>query len=771
MFKKLTAGILCASALFAASAKAAPKVTVTGSDGKTSTFGTIQAALDSLINSKGEYTIKLPKGTYEEVLYYKGDATITLSGDTKAAYGKDVVIAKDNNGDLLRLTRGGSAQKKRCLFEFEGNGNLILENLTMINTYDRANATGSNGQAETLGFDGTGTVAAYNCAFKSHQDTLRTTGKTWFYKCYIEGDTDFIWMESSGKVALYEECEIVSVYDPAASNHTSYIGAPRMNIGSKAGKGLVVFNSTVSSQKNQVTFFGRTPWTSGYLNQIAFVNVKASGINPAVWSGKPLMVEGIAQNVIGWKMDKATAASLKISADGRSDILSDKDASNEYNGRNAILNRSYDLTAGRFKKDADIFDTAALAAKKGWKVSADTSKALLPREKESVKTEYVLDGSGDVSALKCDGFAQEGTKAHYQGGTNATISLDVTEKCLVTITGYYAGSGTIQAGKQGAAVYDLNNGSTNKFNEKTYAVYEVPATVTIKAASKSYITKITVETDDALTFRPVESIQVKTESGVNEVSGRKSIQMLASLNPAKPTNNDFVWSVSDEKMASIDENGVLIAAVLPKDGSVKVRATSRDEKAVYGEMELKILKPEAGAFSATWLDSPASSSSLAGTCDDEKIAKAGKAKTSGAGTWKHNASKITSDIAKGSVSLSGYGSPIAGKDKVWVEFPITANQKLTITDLKIAYGNHGTGNMASVVTYKVGKEQGIMVEDQSRAIRSTKKEYKLSKPVTVPKGATITIRVALYGWTGQEIAIPTGKAPTVATVTVNGKQN
>ena len=160
-----------------------------------------------------------------------------------------------------------------------------------------------------------------------------------------------------------------------------------MNIGSKAGKGLVVFNSTVSSQKNQVTFFGRTPWTSGYLNQIAFVNVKASGINPAVWSGKPLMAEGIAQNVIGWKMDKATAASLKISADGRSDILSDKDASNEYNGRNAILNRSYDLTAGRFKKDADIFDTASLAAKKGWKVSADSSKALLPGEKESVKTE------------------------------------------------------------------------------------------------------------------------------------------------------------------------------------------------------------------------------------------------------------------------------------------------------------------------------------------------------------------------------------------------
>ncbi len=768
MFKKLTAALLVAGSLFAASAKSAPKVTVTGPDGKATQFGTIQAALDSLKSSKGDFTIKLPKGTYEEVLYYKGNATITLSGDTKAKYGKDVIIAKDNNGDLLRLNQASSAQKNRCLFEFEGDGNLILENITFVNTYDRANATGSNGQAETLGFDGTGTVAAYNCAFKSHQDTLRTTGKTWFYNCYIEGDTDFLWMEQSGKVALFEECEIISVYDASASNHTSYIGAPRMAIGSKAAKGLVIFNSTVTSQKDQVTFFARTPWTSGYINQVAFVNVKASGINPGVWSGKPLLAEGVPQNVVGWKMDKSTAAAINVKTDGRTDILSDKDASTEYNGRSAILNRIYDMTSGRFKKDTEVWDVAALASKKGWSVSADKSKALLDGEKESVKTEWVLDGP--VSDLDFDGFSQEGTKPHYQGGTGAIIKFDVKEKCLVTVTGYYAGSGTIKAGNQGEAVYDLNNGSTNKFNEKTYAVYDAPATVTITANTKSYITKISVETDDALSFRPVESIEVKTESGVAEVSGRKSIQMAAVLNPAKPTNSDFVWSVSDEKAASIDENGVLTAAVLPKDGEVKVIATSRDAKKAKGEMTVKILKPEAGAFSVTWLDSPAASSSLAGTSDDEKIAKAGKAKASGAGTWKHNASKITADVAKGSVSLSGYSSPISGKDKVYVEFPITAVQKMTITDIKLAYGNHGTGNMASVITYKAGKEEGVMVEDTSRDIRSTKKEYKLAKPVSVPKGSTITIRVALYGWTGQEIAIPTGKAPTIATITVNGKQ-
>jgi len=771
MFKKLITGILVACSLFTVAAAKAPKVSLAGPDGKAKEYKSIQAALDS-IKSEGEYKISLPAGTYKEVLYYNGPATVILSGNSAAKFGSDVVIAEANDGDLLKIKKASSAQKNRCLFEFEGSGNLILENLTLHNTFERGSVKGDNTQAEALGYDGTGYVAAYNCSFKSHQDTLRTTGKSWFYNCYVEGDTDFIWMEQSGKVALFEECEIVSVFDKNASNHTSYIGAPRMAISKKASKGLVIFNSTVSSQDGQATYFGRTPWTTGYYNQIAFVQVKASGVSSDVWYKTPLTAEGVPQNVIGWKMDKATAAAVGIKADGRKDILSDNDAAKEFNGRKAILNRYYDIAAGKYKKDSEgLYDVDGLVAKRGWKVSADKSKDLLDGEKEVVKVTYVLDGTGDVSTLKCNGFAQEGSKPHYVGAPGATMSFPVKGKAIVTVTGYYAGNGTIQADKQGSASYNLNNGSTSKFNEKVYVVYEENANVTITATTKSYITKITVEGDDSLKFNPVTSIAVSADGNIKELAGRKSVQMNAALNPVNPTNSDFIWSVSDEKAASIDENGVLTALSVEKPAAVKVRATSCDAKAVYGEYDINILVPEAGAFAATWLDSPSSSSSLAGVSDDENLAVAGKAKPC-SGTWKHNSSKITPDVAKGSISLSGYGSPLKGKDKAYVEFPITANDNIEITQINVAYGNHGTSNMASCISYTIGKakEQTVILEDTSRSIRGAKKEYKLSSPVAVKKGETINIRVALYGYTGNEIDIPTGKAPTIATVVISGKQ-
>ena len=749
------------------------KITLTGSGVKgPETFKTIQAALDAVDSKAGDYTITLPKGTYEEVLYYNGDANITLTGDTKSQYGSDVVIAKANDGDLYLLKdRTSSAQKGRCLLEFEGNGKRIVENITFQNTFVRGSVKGSNTQAETIGFDSTGKLAAYNCAFKSHQDTLRMTGKSWFYKCYVEGDTDFIWMEASGKVALFEECEIVSLFDENHSNHTSYIGAPRMNIGNRAEKGLVIFNSNISSQEGQNTYLARTPWTSGYYNQVAFIANKTKDLNDDLWSGKALTANGIPETTIGWKLDKATADSIGVKVDGRKDIIPENEVSKEFNGRDAILNRYYDISTLKYKKDSDDYwDVNALAKTQKWTISEDKSKSLLDGEVELVKTTYILDGSKEYKDLTCNGFAQEKGKAHYQGGAGATISFPVKGKSLITLTGYYAGSGTIQAGKQGPAFYNLNNGSTAKFNEKTYVVYEGAGVVTITATEKSYITKITVEGDDSLSFSPVKSISVSAEGNASEVYGRKKLQMKATLNPAKPTNDDYIWSVSDEKAAKISPTGLLEAANVANDTVITVKATSCDANKVSGEFKLKIIKPEAGAFSVSWLDSPESSASLAGTSDDEKVAKAGVALPSkgNGGSWKFNSSKITAEIAKGALSYSGYSAPIEGRDKVYIDFPITAQENLNLSQIDAAFGNHGTGNIAvEVLAIKNGKEENL-ITDESRKSRSTKKSWEIEYPVK--KGETVNIRVVLYGYQGDESAIPTGKAPTIATITVSGKQ-
>ncbi|MDE7095651.1 MAG: InlB B-repeat-containing protein, partial [Anaeroplasmataceae bacterium] len=182
-------------------------------------YPTLAAAFAAIsATSKDMYTITLGKGTYNENgLMYKGSATIRIVGSTDAKYGSDVII-KGHGSKMPGET--GCDSKNRCLISIQGTANIILENLTLESDWYRANHSGDV-QAEVLGADSTGFTAAYNCGFKSHQDTLRTIGKAWFYGCYIEGDVDFIWMEAGGKVALYENCEIVSVWDGAANTHNT----------------------------------------------------------------------------------------------------------------------------------------------------------------------------------------------------------------------------------------------------------------------------------------------------------------------------------------------------------------------------------------------------------------------------------------------------------------------------------------------------------------------------------------------------------------------
>ena len=766
MLKRLSAVILAASTVFAASA--APKVTLSGPDAANVSFDTIQSAIDS-VKGSGEYTISLPKGEYKEVLYYNGPATIKLSGQSTQKYGSDVVIYEANSGDICLNKRADGAQKKRCVIEFEGTGNLILENLTVKNTFERGSVKGSNTQAEALGYDGSGFVAAYNCSFLSHQDTLRTTGKTWFYKCYVEGDTDFIWMEVSGKVALFEECEINAVYDDKHSTKVSYIGAPRMTIGPTAGKGLVIFNSTVITDERQQTYFGRTPWRTGYYNQIAYVNTKASGIEKSIWLETPLTAPGVPQNVIGWKMDKKTAKSLKLNTSDRKDIIADEDVKAEFSGRDAIVNRYFDLLCNKYRKDTDFdWDLNALAQKSGWKVSKDKSSAALKGEQVS-KTVYAFDGSTDVSALKLEGFAPEADKPHLQGSAGSTITLPLADKALVKVTGYFAGKGTIKAGKQGEVSFDFNNGTTNATVSKYYVVYEKGCNLTVTADAKTYITKIEVLADDSVEFRPVTEIKVNTYKNRKQVQGKKTMQMSANLTPANPTNAEYVWSVSDPEAAEIDTNGFLTAKSVKEDTVIKVIATAKDQNAVSGSADLKILKPEEGAFSATWLNSEAASNSLEGTSDDTSVAAVSKALPS-KGSWSYNSGKISSDIAKGALTFGSYSSEIIGRDKVYVDFPITANKKIELTSIELSYGNHGTSNMACQIMWLKNGEQGNIADDTDRQVRNVKKSYRVYPAVTAEKGETVTVRVILYGLNGTgDIPIPTGKSPTIGTITVNGK--
>jgi len=341
------------------SSSSVSKITLYKGSSTVGTYSSVKSAV-SAVGSSGSYTIVIPKGTYnEQYIYYNGSASITIRGNT-SSYG-DVVIK--GHGSNMKTEKG------RELMELSGSCNVVLMNLTLQSDYSRKDHSGEV-QAEVLGFDSKGTLAAYNCAFKGHQDTLRTAGKAWFYKCYVEGDVDFIWMESAGIVALYENCTIQTLYDSYASYKESYICAPRMTKASTVGKGVVLLNCSIKCASGQKNYLFRNPWgdNSNYYNQCAVVNCSVSG---TLYGGYNKATGTGDQQYIGYKIDSTTAG--KLSSKSNVTTMSSS-VKNEYSGRRAILNRRVN-TSGQFSKDSSVWDIDSTIKNNNMSVSTDNSSA------------------------------------------------------------------------------------------------------------------------------------------------------------------------------------------------------------------------------------------------------------------------------------------------------------------------------------------------------------------------------------------------------------
>lgn len=582
-------------AVTAPSSAGAIQMSVAG--GSATTYNTIKEALTAAASASGDCVITLGMGTYnEDGLSYSGNNNLKISGQGTAQYGLDVVIL-GKGSDI-------SNEKGRSTFAIAGSGNIVLENLTIKSS--RQNET-ETAQAEVIGTDGTGNLAAYNCSFLSGQDTLRTVAKAWFYKCYIEGDVDFTWMEyTNGVVALYEECVLRAI---GTRTDKAYFTAPRLGLTSKVGKGLVVYNSTLEAESGlKELYLGRNPWDTSkdYYEQVAFIGSTLNlpegvTLNADVWASQ---ANGTSdQKYIGFKTDDYFPAG-KYGV-----VLNSSFVAKEYAGRENILNRLFVVASSKFQKDIETYwDVAKVISDNNWNVTEDSSKSLLDGEKEVVKTVYdfsTADAGAYVdSTVTIDGFSKHSGSENATGGSGKTITIPVARKCVVTVKGDYSGWGTIKAGSQGEGVYNINSGSTSKYLECGYVVYDAAATsVVITAATTSYINSISVEYDDTLSFVPVTEISVAAASSTFTVGVANS--MKATVTPDTASNLAVKWTSSDTTVGTIDEFSGEVKFL--KAGDVTFTATARDGSGVSKSI---VCSSEAATWtSAEWYDSKDSSSS------------------------------------------------------------------------------------------------------------------------------------------------------------------
>ena len=573
-------------------------ITVTGAANYTGSDINAAWAAISAVES-GDITMTLTDGTYKVAdgtnLKYDGAANITIAGDSKTPYGLSV---------LIEGNPGTKAQKEREIIYMteKSTGSLTLEYITVRNNF--AFTGTSDVQAEVVATAGTGNLAAYNCSFLSGQDTLRTTGKAWFYECYIEGDVDFLWMESTGIVALYEKC-IIRAIDDRVNN--AYFTAPRAGVTSKTGKGLVIYNSTLESEAAD-TYLGRNPWASSYFedyyNNVAIVDsplyLEADAtLNSKIWKGASHGTND--QQYVGFKTDDYYASSTA----GIGAILSSTVEKAEYAGRENILNRLYNIPSSKFVKDSENFwNLESLISTRNWTVTEDTSKSLLDGEVETVSRVYDFTSAtaNGYTDAELDGFAYESGKTHAKGVAGNTITIPVTGKGIVYVYGYYPGNGTIKVNNQGVGIYDFNNGSTNTFVEKPYVNYSGAGDVIITAENVSYIAKVVVEYDDTLTYTPVTGIEITSSSDSYTVG--IPVVLSAVVSPATATNTDVVWSSSDESVGTINKYTGEVKFLT--QGTVKFTVRACDGSNIAKEITCE--PSEATWTSAEWYDTKDTSS-------------------------------------------------------------------------------------------------------------------------------------------------------------------
>ena len=281
-------------------------------------------------------TITLGVGLYPELNVLRNVANLSIVGDQRDG----VVVGKDNfdsfnSGTGATATAPGTALTTservpghrvlgggRASFLVESSDLLNLRNFTLANPHLRESTYGN--QAEALYFNTSTTAAAARLVarqmnFLSEQDTLQLKGYAWIYQSLVAGNVDFIW--GNVMAALFEECEIRSLYDNASSS-PGYIVQARATAGDK---GFVFLNSSLTAGAGvPQAYLARSGSTAAsiHVDNVAYINTRMGphilpvgwcvgtgtsrtgtaagtcGTNPPPWSGQG---NGSAVDAAGWR--------------------------------------------------------------------------------------------------------------------------------------------------------------------------------------------------------------------------------------------------------------------------------------------------------------------------------------------------------------------------------------------------------------------------------------------------------------------------------------
>lgn len=277
------AALLLLFAVAGLKVQAAAYDAVVGQDGSEQ-YNTVQAAINAAPEgSTKPYRIFIKKGRYtQQLIIPAGKNFLELIGEDPA--------------NTILVYGDGKAGTPAVIINAD---DCMLKNLTLVNTQG---AIGDGPQSLAVRTNGDRLVF-FNCRFISGQDTVlisKPATRVYFSRCYIDGNTDFIY---GAAVGLFDDC-VVYARDRVDGYHGGYITAANTPVGQPYG---LVFRNCLIPNNHGITVYtlGR-PWQNDATviskgrsraeNKVVFINTKMSSIIvPEGWS---IWNEGTVTSVI-----------------------------------------------------------------------------------------------------------------------------------------------------------------------------------------------------------------------------------------------------------------------------------------------------------------------------------------------------------------------------------------------------------------------------------------------------------------------------------------
>ena len=196
----------------------------------------------------------------------------------------------------------------------------------------------------------------------------------------------------------------------------------------------------------------------------------------------------------------------------------------------------------------------------------------------------------------CENCVVEAAKETVSFGEKAVERADATKKTVKPQKISISGSDTVKKGKTAklsakVSPADAPQGVTWKTSDKKVATVSAKGVVTGVKAGKAIITATsTVNKKIKATFTitvpgsKATKVTVTTPSGELSLT-QKTMKLTAKATPADAAQ-EFTWKSSKPKVATVDENGVVMAVAA---GTAKITATAKDGSKKKGAVTISVI--------------------------------------------------------------------------------------------------------------------------------------------------------------------------------------